>query len=382
MAGQRVFMQRLGIYLFRQLLIAFVFATLAVTFVVLFTQLFRLLSIVINNSATVLVFINMLALSVPTFLPVVLPLGLGIATLFAYHRLAVDSELVVMGASGISPLRLARPALVLGVLITILCYAFTLVLTPKANRDLVSLQYKVRDSYAVFLSKPGSFNDIADGFTFFVKRRGANGTMEGILIHDVRRPESPITIMADTGQVINSNGQPQMIVFNGRRQEMDVTSGRLSELTFEQYVIDMNALHSNTTTRLPDPREQTVFELLNPSADMLKMRTSREHLMAELHQRLASPLLCLSYLLIGLAAILAGEFNRRGLGQRILTASITIIVVQATFMSLANVIVKHDNLAFILYIAALLPGATCFYLLRGNEAEHSTAPSSTTRVAT
>jgi len=45
-------MNRLGFYLFRQLLIAFVFASVAVTFVVLFTQSFRLLSIVIENAST------------------------------------------------------------------------------------------------------------------------------------------------------------------------------------------------------------------------------------------------------------------------------------------------------------------------------------------
>ena len=103
-------MQRLGLYLFRQHTTAFLFATLAVSFVVLFTQSFRLLSLVIDNSATLLIFFNLLALSVPTFLPLVLPLGLGVATIFVYNKLAVDSELVVMRAAGLSPMRQAMPA--------------------------------------------------------------------------------------------------------------------------------------------------------------------------------------------------------------------------------------------------------------------------------
>src|ERR1700744_2471521 len=106
-------MHRLGFYLLRQQITAFLFATIAVSCVVLFTQLFRLLSLVIDNSSTLLIFINLLLLSIPTFLPLVLPLGLGTATLFVYHKLAVDSELVVMRAAGISPMRLAAPALTL-----------------------------------------------------------------------------------------------------------------------------------------------------------------------------------------------------------------------------------------------------------------------------
>src|ERR1700691_424796 len=108
----RISVNRLDLYMFRQLVTAFLFAGLAVTFVILFTQSFRLLSLVIDNSATMLFFFRLMALSVPTFLPLVLPLGLGVAVLFVYHKLAVDSELVVMRAAGVSPMRQALPAFV------------------------------------------------------------------------------------------------------------------------------------------------------------------------------------------------------------------------------------------------------------------------------
>src|SRR5580698_9289714 len=98
---------RLNLYLLRQLIVAFLFAAVAVTFVILFTQSFRMLSLVIDNSSTMFFFVRLMALSVPTFLPLVLPLGLGVAVLFVYHKLAVDSELVVMRAAGISPMRQA-----------------------------------------------------------------------------------------------------------------------------------------------------------------------------------------------------------------------------------------------------------------------------------
>ena len=332
-------------------------------FVILFTQSFRMLSLVIDNSATLWIFFLLMGLSVPTFLPLVLPLGLGVAIVFVYHKLAIDSELVVMRAAGISPMWLARPALALAGIALILCYALTLWITPAANRDLVELQYQVRDSYAVFLARPGNFNDITDGLTFYARRRGANGALEGILIHDVRNPQGPVTIMADTGQIVSNNDQPQIVVFNGRRQEMDLTTGKLSELSFEQYVLDLNALRNTSLRRLPDPREQTLSELLNPSDEMLHGRTTQEHLWAELNQRLASPLLALSYALIGLAAILAGEFNRRGMGKRILIAGLAIIFVQAAFMSINNIVPRNLWLALVLHFAALAPVLAGFVLL-------------------
>lgn len=179
--------------------------------------------------------------------------------------------------------------------------------------------------------------------------------MEGILIHDVRIPNQPITLMAKTGQVIDKNGDPQIVVFNGKRQEMDVTTGRLNELSFDQYVLDLNALRSAENSRLPDPREQTAFELLNPSKEMLEMRASRERLIAELHQRLASPLLALSFTLTGLATMLFGQFSRRGMGKRIVIGTAVIIAVEASFMSMNGIIAKHYWLAFALYFVPLVP---------------------------
>jgi lipopolysaccharide export system permease protein len=284
-----------------------------------------------------------------------LPLGLGVAVVFVYHKLAVDSELVVMRAAGISPMRQAAPALILAMLVTVACFILTIWITPAANRALVNLQSEVRGSYAVFLSRPGNFNDVTDGLTFYARKRGAGGALEGILMHDVRKPETPITLMADTGQVVDNNGQPQIVAFNGRRQQMDVATGKITELMFDQYVLDLDAMRGNPSQRIADPREQSVHELMNPTAEMLNMRSTREHLLAEVHQRLASPLLALSYVLVGLAAILAGEFNRRGMGKRIFIGGATIIIVQALFMSMNGVIAQHIDFAFLLYVVALLP---------------------------
>lgn len=374
-------MRRLSFYLFRQLLTAFVFAAAAVTFVILFTQSFRILSLVIDNSATLWIFFKLMALSVPTFLPLVLPLALGLAVIFVYNKLAIDSELVVMRAAGISPARLARPALAVTGLAVIACYALTLWITPRTNSDLVALQYKMREGYAVFLSHPGSFNDVTEGLTFYARKRGADGALEGILIHDVRRPESPVTIMANTGQVVDNSGQPQIVIFNGRRQEMDIATGKLSELAFDQYVLDLSALRSTTASRSPDPREQSVFELISPDPTTLSGRTSMERRLAELHQRLASPLLALAYALVGLAAILAGEFSRRGMGRRMLVAGIIIVIVQAGFMSMNSAIVRHIWLAFLLYLVPLTPIFAGFVLLGADYRLHRILPLSAPKPA-
>lgn len=356
--------KRLQTYIFREVVTAFLFACTAVSFVVLFTQSFRLLSFVIDNSATLFIFFQLMGLLIPTFLPLIVPLGLGISVLFVYHKLAVDSEIVVMRAAGISSARLALPGIVLSIAVLLLCYLLTIWVTPAANRALVALQYQVRDNFSIYMVKPGAFNDMAEGLTFYARSRGGKGELKDILVHDVRRPGSPVTIMADSGQLSIVNDEPQVVVFKGKRQEFDSATGRLSQLDFDRYVLDLKLLRGKSANRLPDPREQTMTELLNPPADPAFRRRSLGHIAAEFHQRLAAPLLALSYTLIGLTTVLAGQFNRRGMTKRILIAAAVIVALQASALSLGSLIPKHGWGIPLLYAAVLLPVPACLFLLR------------------
>jgi len=342
-------------YIARQLATAFALATGAVTFVVLFTQSFRLLSLVIENSSTTLIFLQLLLLSAITFLPLIMPLGLGAAVAFVYNRMHSDNELIVMRSAGMNIWQLVKPAVFLATAAFTACLALTLWISPYAHRNLVSLRYEMRDSYAVFLSNPGNFNDLSDGITFYANKRGAGGTLQGVLIHDVRKPDTPVTTMADSGQVVSTNGLDKMIIFNGKRQELDRTTGKLSELSFDQYVLDLDALRSTSKKRLPDHGEQTLAELLNPSDEMLKARGPISRFNGELHSRLATPLLSFSYTMLALTGIFAGAFNRRGMAARLAISAICIIAAQAIFMTINSLVARNEALTFALYVVAIAP---------------------------
>jgi lipopolysaccharide export system permease protein len=271
-----------------------------------------------------------------------------------------------MRSAGVSPFRLIEPALILAAGVALFCGALTLWITPAASRGLVQLQYKMRDSYAVFLSHPGSFNDLSEGLTFYANKRGAGGSLQGILIQDVRQPGKAVTTMAATGQIVESEGEPHMIIFNGRRQEFDRATGKLSELVFDQYVLDLDALRNTPPNRFPDPRELSVSELMNPSPEIVRARGPISRFRGELHSRFATPLLSFSYAFIALAAVMAGAFNRRGIARRILIAALAIVVTQAVFMTLGGFVARDSRLTFVLYAAALVPALIGLALVSGD----------------
>jgi len=355
--------QRINLYLFRQILIAFLFSAVAVTFVVLFTQSFRLLSFVIDNSGSLFVFLKLMALTIPSFLPLILPISMGVAVLFIYHKFAVDSELVVMRAAGFSPLKLAAPAITLAGITVVVGLLLTLWVTPLANASFASLQYKVRDAYSALMIRPGTFNDLSEGLTFFARRRAANGGLEDILVHDVRSPDHPVTIMAETGLFAVEDGVPQVIVFSGKRQEVDVKTGRLQQLDFDRYVLDLHLLKSGKTDHAKDPREMSFVRLLTAQADPKTGAKLLSKIRTEIHQRVAGPLLSLTFALVSVTVILVGNFNRRGMAKRVLLASLFIIILQAAMFGLVAQVGTSPWTAILLYLALIAPLPPCLYLL-------------------
>ncbi|MGE0108418.1 MAG: LptF/LptG family permease [Bdellovibrionales bacterium] len=350
--------------MFKQIFVTFLFAAMAVSFVVLFTQSFRLLSFVIDNSSTILVFFRLMGLMVPTFLPLIVPISFGIAVLFIYHKFAIDSELVVMRATGLSPLRMAYPALMMGLLVVMFDYGLTLWVTPAANRALVALQYKVRDDYSAYMIKPGTFNDLAEGLTFYARSRSPGGGMKDILVHDVRDPRLPVTIMAESGLMTIENDEPQVVVFNGRRQKLDVETGHLQELAFTRYVLDLHLLKNDDNERAVSPREMRIGRLWAARhGEDPSVPHKAGKLRAELHQRLGGPLLSFSFALIAVTVIIIGDFNRRGMTRRVLIAGGAIVIMQALMIGLVNQVAKYEFMVPLLYIVVLAPVPICLLLL-------------------
>ena len=109
-------------YIFRQTLIASVFVTAVLTALVFFMQSLRFIDLVINAGVSgVFIWLQTL-LYLPGFFEIILPIGMVAAVLFVYNRLTMDSELIVLRALGFSPMRLARPALILSLIFAVFLF--------------------------------------------------------------------------------------------------------------------------------------------------------------------------------------------------------------------------------------------------------------------
>lgn len=347
-------MDQINRYLLRNLAIATAVVTMALSAAIWLTQSLRLVELVVEGGAPFSVFLHLAVLSLPTFLSLVLPFGVLAGVLFTYHRMIVDSELVVMRAAGLGPMALARPALALGVIVMIICFALSLHLGPAAQRQLVAMRENVRADISATLLREGTFNELDKGLTVYVRDRLPDGTLQDLLIHDSRQPGIISTVVAQRGTLTEVDGQPRVLVHNGTQSKFTSATGKTEWLEFERYTVDLQALRKELAPRWVEPRERTVAQLWHPD-DSPEDKRFAGRLSAELHNRIASPFLALGFAVIGLCALLPGEFSRRGRGQRVTVAAVLALVLQAATLGIINIIGKAPSLTGLLYVVTILP---------------------------
>ena len=125
-------MKLYAVYLFWQLTLPTLLATLAFSGAVWLSQSLRFVDLIVNKGLPITTFLYLTLLLFPSLLLVILPFALFCAVLFVYHRLILESELTVMKAVGLSNLQIAAPGLALAGIVTAIGYALSLYVMPFA----------------------------------------------------------------------------------------------------------------------------------------------------------------------------------------------------------------------------------------------------------
>ncbi len=351
---------RLDIYIFRQVLGALVVATCGLTALVWLTQSLRFVDLVVNRGLSFLVFLHLTSLLIPSFVAVILPITTYVVIQFVYQRMATDRELTVMRASGLSPWALARPALTVALLATILGYILSIWAVPAALSDFKQFQWEIRNRLAAFLLQDGVFTPLSEKLTVYIRTRDQDGTLHGILVDDARDPTAHATILAERGRLVDGPTGPRVLLLDGSREEIDHQTGRLNVLTFSQNEIDLADATKDETDRPADMSEVPLSALLDPHP---WFERDRPKWLAEGHKRLSAPLTTLSYAMVGLASALGGIFRRHGGIVRPLVTIGIMVALLALGLAFGTLAARDNSLIFLMWLHAIVPGVVAGWLL-------------------
>ena len=354
-------------YIVKNLVHSTLLITFSLTSIVWLTQALRFIDFIVNQGVSIMVFLQLTLMLIPSLVLLILPPALFCSVLFVYNKLKLDSELIVMQAAGLSRLRLAVPALQVAAGVTLIAYLIAMVAQPVSYSRFRDMQSFLKNNYVSIMLQEGVFSNPVKGLTVFIRERNRDGTLHGILVHDNRQIDAPVTMMAEEGKLVETPQGPRFLLLNGNRQEM--RNGRLSFLTFENYTMDVSLYTQSINARAPDVQELLLPDLLANDDKLSSGENQKRH--AEGHQRILWPLYPICLTLVALAALLSGEFNRRGHWQRIAIAVGLGMAVIFSAVGFRSVMALRPELIAVAYLNFIVPTGLAVWAL----SDRSTSPS-------
>jgi len=353
-------MQLYSRYIARQLVHATLLVTISLTSIVWLMQALRFIDYIVNQGVSILLFLKLTLLLLPSLVLTILPPAYFCALIFTYHKMRTDSELIVMQAMGLDRWKLTKPALRVGLWLVLIAYSISLYVQPMSMRAFRDLQSFLRNNYVSILLQEGVFSSPVEGLTVFIRERHDDGTLEGILVHDSRKQGSDITMMADRGMLVQTPSGPRFLMEHGNRQEMK--NGKLSLLNYDSYTLDISLYTKEAGTRTRDVPELFLNELLSNDPNLSKQEISKRR--SEAHQRIIWPAYTITLTFLALAVMLSGQFNRRGGWKRLTLMAVFGACLLFGSAALSSIISKAPGFSFVLYLWWLVPTVAAAIVLR------------------
>ncbi|HUR79691.1 MAG TPA: LptF/LptG family permease [Thermoanaerobaculia bacterium] len=194
-------MKIIGKYVLKEHVGPFLFASTALTSLMLLQYIAKRLGELVGKGLPVSVILEFLGLSLPFTIAMTLPMAVLVAVLYAFSRLAAENEINAMKASGVSMWTVLAPVLLGGLAMSALMLAFNDQVLSRSNHRLATLQLDIFRTKPTFALREQVMNTVKEGQLYL--RAGqideATSKMNEVVIYDLGDPARRRTIYADSG---------------------------------------------------------------------------------------------------------------------------------------------------------------------------------------
>jgi lipopolysaccharide export system permease protein len=332
-------------YLAKEILLPVVAGLLFLTQLLLATQLLGKADILFGSGVSLWDVAGIVVAILPNVLGYVLPISFLLGAVIGVGRLAEDREVVALGAAGISPARLVRVPVALGLLAAGFGLWLSLSVEPAGlslARERLNEVVKRNVTNDV---RAGTFYDQIPGYTLYAERV-REGRWENVLISDRSAPGAPVLALAREGRLepVGAGHEMRLVLDGGELHREDDDAGEYVTADFRHadVVIGLGTALTDRNSLARSVRE------LDAGAMEARIRAARargdttEALRFEgyLHRRIAQPLALLPFALL---AVPLGAARRVGRGFAV-AATLLAVVAHYVLMRAGEVLAQRGAL--------------------------------------
>ena len=290
------------------------------TFILFMRYLLPIMELLVRGAASPTDIHRLIGYLLPNFLTLTIPMAVLIGILLGLSRLAADSEVTAMRASGLGVLSFVGIVSIFAGLSWALCLGDTLYVAPRAAAALLHYQEDVTSGGAAAIQvQPRVFYEDFKNYVLYVQDAtpGANGASiwRNVFLADLTQPATPHIITAQ--EALALNGGPQTLrlqMFDGTRHDIDAKNPdqyNIATFTATELPMQVSQPEDSHISRRDTPLEalniRDLWRLAHGPGDTQAYRI-------QLQSRFSWPAACLVLMLVGVPLGLSSKRGGKGTG--------------------------------------------------------------------
>jgi LPS export ABC transporter permease LptG/LPS export ABC transporter permease LptF len=311
------------------------------TFILFMRELPNILNMLVRDSSTFTSVLEVVLYIMPNFFTVTIPMAVLVGVLLGLSRLAADSEIIAMRASGLGIGYFVRVAAIVAVGGTLIGLGNSLYVAPRANQGILDLD-KALASQATYEIQPRVFYEDFKNTVLYVQNvisgTGAANWRQ-VFMADITDPGSPKITTAASAVVVSDSTQTLLMrLRNGTEhdpvpdhpEQYNVSTFAIDDLPFTASQQNEGHLGRLDTAIYALPMKELIARTHGPDG---------KRFLIELNKRFAYPAACLVLMLVGVPL---GVTSRRG-GKSSAWVFTILLVVLYYSLSLIGIALGHQN---------------------------------------
>ena len=268
-----------------------------------------------------------------------------------------------MKSSGLSPLKISKPALLVALICSLILFIISHFILPETYKNFKKLQNEIRNSNQEFILKDNIFIDINKTQTIFIGKLKNSNDLEEVFIQDRTDNLYLVEYFSKRGN-LNIGEAINLMMIEGTRISTD-KKGRSTLLNFDNYNITIQKdKKKSVAPRVIEYNEHSFFELIKKAEKNLDKRGK---LLAEAHTRNTIIFMPIIFTLIVMLTILKEQYSRILISYKKTLAIGIVFVVQSLVIILKNAVHSDAFLVPLMYLFPISILIICFIFLYTRE---------------
>ncbi|MBL7070774.1 MAG: LptF/LptG family permease [Candidatus Omnitrophica bacterium] len=307
-------------YVLKEILGPLILSLAVITFAFVIGNIVKLADFVINKGVELIYVGRLFVYLIPRLLSFAVPMSALTSVLLAFGRLSSDNEIIAMRANGINLYKISMPAIIIGLLLSVMSIPLNDKIVPAAHYRARILLKEVGLRHPAAYLEAGTFIKGFKDYILFIYdiKFDKNKTFfKNVRIYQPQKNGPTRTIIAKRGELVSlaDKNTIKLKLMDGTSDEPNpMNPSHFYKLNFRTYYLTLTLDDSTMREHGKKNKEMTFDELLANAEKLKKKGIDPQPLIRRLHKRIASSFASFAFVLIGIPLAITTRRSEKSIG--------------------------------------------------------------------